>query len=70
MAELILLIYCAVVVAIAYWVSRLLNETRQVFIAWIISGIVIAIGLGVYGVSKVSIFKSNWSKHYQIDESL
>ena len=69
MAEWGLLIHCFVVVAITYWVSRMFDETRKVIIAWVIAGLIITIGLGVYGASKVGNFESSWNKRYQIDDN-
>jgi len=71
MAEWGLLILVVVVIVVAYAVTRRLDGTRAILITWILAGILIAIGLGVYGRSKVEKVKEGGLlDRYQIDEEL
>jgi cytochrome c biogenesis protein CcdA len=70
MAEWALLILILAVVASTYAVSRFLYETWQVVLAWVVAALIIAVGLVVYGMSKGSEMKKNWTDHYYLDEQL
>jgi len=70
MAEWGLLLHVVVVVGVAYALTRRFDGTREVVITWIVAALIITIGLGVYGASKVSRVKKSWIDQYQIEEDL
>lgn len=70
MAEWALLILILAVVASTYAVSRYFHETLHVVAAWIVAALIIAAGLVVYGMSKGSEMKKNWTDHYYLDEQM
>jgi len=68
MAEWALLIYVAVIIAIAYTLTRRFDGTREIAITWILAGLLIALGLGVYGRSKVERINKGLLDRYRAVE--
>lgn len=65
MAEWALLILVFVVVAGTYFVTRFLYDTRHIVGAWVVAGLIIALGLFTYGASKVDKLDKGLSDRYQ-----
>ncbi len=65
MAELLLLVFVAVVVAAAYFIGRQFDSFRATALVWIVAGALLAAGLFVYGKSKVDTARSGFLAPYQ-----
>ena len=71
LVEWALLIVLVVVIWVADAVTCRWGGLGDILIAWILAGILIAIGMGVYGRSKVEKVKEGGLlDRYQIDEEL
>lgn len=68
MAEWVLLIFVLVVLGATYAAARILYDTSQVILPWLIAAVIIAVGLGVYIMNKVNETGGEIMERYQIEE--
>lgn len=68
MAEWALLIFVLVVLGLTYTAARILYDTSQVIVPWLIAAVIIAIGLGAYIMNKVNETGGEMLERYQIEE--